>query len=288
MSTYTAIFSEKPWVATVNSHRAKLTSDASVRMKPYFVPSRLMEAAKRELEDMEKVGVIEKSSSSYCSPMMIVSNKDRRICICGNYHRLNTINRSTAEPVKVVFVWLANSKCFTKLELTNGYFQVPLEDSQKVAAFIKTVGLFQYFVLYLVVLIRQQYQFAMCGVQQHKSGVEVFMHDILTHLSTLKENTPVLEQMFRHLQAIKMIVKSSKCKVAQKMAEILDHAVGTGKCTCSEDEIWKIIDVLLPMTKKLVTTLLGLAGYYRAFVSYFTVEVLPLFNWLIKNSPYKE
>lgn len=145
MHEYSDILSDKPCVAKVDSHRDALTSDIPVFVKLCSVPIRLMKPDKK-IEDMEEAGVFERSTSSYCNPMVAVSKKDGHVHIRDIYCRLSAITRFTAKPIlntRVVFAWLAGSKFVTKQDLTKGYFQVPLEEERKrVTAFSKPWGLF--------------------------------------------------------------------------------------------------------------------------------------------------
>ena len=61
---------------------------------------------------------------------------------------MNAVTRFIAEPMpetKLVFSRLAKSKYFSKLDLTKGYFQVPLEEkSRNLTAFSTPWGLYHY------------------------------------------------------------------------------------------------------------------------------------------------
>ena len=61
MKKYSGVFSDKPGIAKVNyCHRINLTSSTPVQMKPYPVPIRLLDAVKKEMDNMEASGIIEK------------------------------------------------------------------------------------------------------------------------------------------------------------------------------------------------------------------------------------
>lgn len=93
-----------------------------------------MEVVRRELEDLEEAGVIERSTLSYYSSVIAVSKKNGRVHIFDDCHNLSAVTRLIVEPMphtKVVFAWLSGSKFFTKHDLIKLYFQVQLEEENE-------------------------------------------------------------------------------------------------------------------------------------------------------------
>ena len=100
---------------------------------------------------MAKAGIIEKSTSPYCSPLVVAAKKLGDVRLCGNYHQVNAKTNVTAKPMsdqQLIFAKLAKSKYFTNLDLTKSYFQIPLDPkSRNITAFTTPWGLYQYRVL---------------------------------------------------------------------------------------------------------------------------------------------
>ena len=87
---------------------------------------------------MEEDGVIRRSDSPYASPIVIVKKKDGSDRICVDYRKLNQITIFDPEPMistEDLLHKLNGSKYLTKLDLSNGYWQVPMkeEDIEKTA-----------------------------------------------------------------------------------------------------------------------------------------------------------
>ena len=96
---YSNVFSDKPGVAKVEEHKIHLTSTTPVRVKPYPIPLRMVDAIKKEVNEMEQAGIIEKSESPYCSPIVVIQKKDGSVRICGDYRRVNAVTQVDAEPM---------------------------------------------------------------------------------------------------------------------------------------------------------------------------------------------
>lgn len=292
LGKYGDVFSDKPGVARVERHTIELNSTVPVRIKPYPIPLRLQDQVRKEIREMEAAGIIEKSSSSYCSPMVVVSKKDGGVRICGDYRRVNALTKVDAEPMcdlRTIFASLAGSKFFSKFDLTKGFFQIPLDPaSRKITAFGTPDGLYQYTVLpFGLTNSPAVFNRMMRNVLQDIPGVEIFVDDVLVHSSTFSKHLHLLDKVLSKLRKFNLTVKPSKCEVGQSQVQYLGHVIGDGFCGCQDDKITKIRDAPRPTTKKQVRAFLGLVGYYRDFIPQFTTVALPLYDLVKKHSPNK-
>ena len=193
---YGRLFCDKPRVARVPSHTIELISQTPVKVKPYPIPLRLMSKVKHEIEVMVEAGIIEKSVSPYCSPLVVAAKKTGEVRLCGDYRQVNAKTKIIAEPMsdqRLIFTRLAKSKYFTKLDLTKGYFQIPLElRSQEITAFVTPWGLYQYRVLpFGLTNAPAVFNCVMREVFQDIPGVEIFVDDVLIHTAEFGEHLRV-------------------------------------------------------------------------------------------------
>ena len=70
-------------------HKIPTDECQPVRQKPYQLPPAYKEAVMKELEDMEKTGIMKQSNSEWSSPTVIVTKKHGGICICVDFRKLN-------------------------------------------------------------------------------------------------------------------------------------------------------------------------------------------------------
>ena len=90
--------------------------------------------------------VIESSDSPYSSPIVLVKKKDGSIRFCIDYRALNAITVGDACPIPdhdAIMSKMCNTKYFTKLDLTKGYWQIGIaNDSRKILPFKMQVSYF--------------------------------------------------------------------------------------------------------------------------------------------------
>ena len=111
----------------------------------------MREALSKEIDTMLSLGIIEPSSSPYASPVVMVRKSDNSIRVCCDFRKLNRISVFDAEPMPTadeIFAQLSGCNYFSKFDLSKGYWQVPMKDSDKdVTAFTTHRGLFRFTVM---------------------------------------------------------------------------------------------------------------------------------------------
>lgn len=87
---------------------------------------------------MLQAGIIEPSVSAWTSPLVPVNKKDGSLRLCVDYRKLNTVTEDDRYPmprVDELLEKLGRSAYISTLDLTKGYYQVPVsqEDQAKTA-----------------------------------------------------------------------------------------------------------------------------------------------------------
>ena len=94
------------------------------------IPYSHREMVKRELNEMLASGVIRPSTSPWASPIVLVEKKEGGVKFCVDFHKLNQGARFDAYPmplVEEVFKSIGTSAVVTTLDLTSGYWQIPMD-----------------------------------------------------------------------------------------------------------------------------------------------------------------
>ena len=125
-----------------------LTTDDPVRCRPYAVPYSRREALNSEINKMLEMGIIERSNSPYAAPVVMVQKKDNTVRFCIDFRRLNKVTIFDPEPMpnpEDLFTQLTKSKFFSKIDLSKGYWQIPVSEHSKAkTVFVTPIGQYQF------------------------------------------------------------------------------------------------------------------------------------------------
>ena len=83
---------------------------------------------------MEEEGIIERSSSEWASPAVLVKKKKGSLRMCVDYRRLNAVSQVDAYPmprIDDIIDRLGDARFITTLDLSRGYWQVPVRINPK-------------------------------------------------------------------------------------------------------------------------------------------------------------
>uniref|UniRef100_A0A8C5N2U3 ribonuclease H n=1 Tax=Leptobrachium leishanense TaxID=445787 RepID=A0A8C5N2U3_9ANUR len=144
----TDFFSEMPGLTTVVHHDIVVEPGVRINVKPYRIPEARREAVSAEIRKMLALGIIEESHSDWSSPIVLVPKPDGSIRFCNDFRKLNAVSRFDAYPmprVDELIDQLGTARYITTLDLTKGYWQIPLTNrAREKTAFSTPDGSFQY------------------------------------------------------------------------------------------------------------------------------------------------
>lgn len=95
-------------------------TDINVRTKPYPIPLHFKSHVNDEIQEFLRLCVIEKSDSEYCSPLLMVEQKDKSIRLCTDYRSLNAKTKYDHVPMQdpqALLSHISESTFFSKLDL---------------------------------------------------------------------------------------------------------------------------------------------------------------------------
>ena len=198
--------------------------------KPRPVPYAYREKVEQELRRLEHDGIIQPVRfSEWAAPIVPVLKANGSMRICGDY-RL-TVNQAALKEsyplprIEDLLSNLAGGDTFTKLDLSNAYQQVALnEESRKYVVINTHLELFQYNRLpFGVASAPAIFQRIMDSLLQGIPNVVVYLDDILVTGKTLKEHRQNLETVLTRLSQAGLRLKSSKCTFFKPEVQYLGH-----------------------------------------------------------------
>ena len=164
---------------------------------------------------MLELGVIEHSKSPYSFPIVMIRKKDGTNRCCIDFRQLNRITIFNAEPMpnaEEMFMKVAGHQVFSRLDLTKGYWQVPMSDSsKKLTAFSTPLGLFQFRTMpFGLVNAPAVFSRLMRKLLDNTDNIDNFIDDILVFTMTWTEHKDVLIDLFQRLHSAGLTAKPSK------------------------------------------------------------------------------
>ncbi|KAK7105148.1 hypothetical protein V1264_016564 [Littorina saxatilis] len=290
MGDFTHRFSDVPGSTSLVEHEVHLTSDVPVRSKPYPIPFQARESLKKDIDNMLKMGVIRESSSPYSSPVVVVKKKDGTNRVCIDFRKVNKITVFDPEPMPTatdLFRQLTGSKIFSKIDLSKGYWQIPVreEDIPK-TAFATPDGTYE--------CLRMPFGMVNSGATLTRGmrkmlkgmkNVVYYWDDLLVHTETFAEHLETLRELFSRLTKANLTVRPSKCILGTDNVDFIGHSLKEGQKGLLLENVTKILNAPRPETKKQVRSFLGLAGYYREFIPNFAAITAPLSDMTRKGCP---
>ncbi|XP_072030803.1 uncharacterized protein [Amphiura filiformis] len=151
LEAHTTVFSDVPGKTHLVEHEIKTTSDIPVRQRAYRTPHALKDKVRAEINNMLQLGIIEPTTSAYASPIVVVAKPGGDIRLTTDFRTLN--KSCDFDPYRMprideILDEVANAKFISTLDLTKGFYQVPLSPaSQAKSAFVCSFGQFCYKVL---------------------------------------------------------------------------------------------------------------------------------------------
>ena len=293
LENYLDVLTDVPGRTSVCSYDLKLMSDVPIRKKPYPVPQALKDTLRDEVHKMLESGIIESSNSPYCSPSVVVRKKDGSNRYCVDYRALNNVTVFDAEPMPCLddlFQQIGTqSNYLSKLDLSKGYWQLPLSPQTKpMTAFATELGLMQFTVLpFGLQGAPAAFSRLMRLVLRDLDHVKNFIDDIIIHTNTWEQHISTLREVLQRLREAGLTARPTKCQLGFEEIEFLGHKIGNGKLEPMLDKVHAIQKADPPQTKKQLRSFLGLASFYRRYVPNFAAVTCPLTDATKNGRPNK-
>ena len=233
LGKHSDLFKEE--LGTISGYEATLQVQADARpkfFKPRPVPFAIKGAIEAELDHLEASGVITKVvHSEWAAPIVPVPKKNGKFRICGDYkviiNQALDVDQYPLPKPDDLFATLAGGKKFTKLDLTQAYQQLKLdEESTKYVTINTHCGLYRYTRLpFGIASAPAIFQKLMDSVLQGLPHVICYIDDILVTGTSDDDHLKNLSTVLERLQKHGFRMKRDKCEFLQPAVEYLGHKI---------------------------------------------------------------
>lgn len=245
-----------------------------------------------EVQELCRLGVMEPSSSPWCSRLVSVPKADggRRLVV--DYRAVNECISDEPYPMPIVsdlLLQLRGSRFFGKLDCKSGYFQLGLDEaSRKYTAVDTKEGRFQFCRLPQGVNCAPRiFQRVMRSILDGISNVLVFIDDVVIHGATWTEYLDTLYKVLRRFEDVGLTLNGAKCVFAARELKVLGHVVSAVGVSPDPEKVDAFVKMPSPSSKTEVRQWVGCAGWYRRFVADFASIVAPLTHLLKETTVFE-
>lgn len=264
-------------------HEIDTGNECPIALNPRRVPIHVESKVDELVKELEKKNIIEKTSSSWNFPIVVVPKKNGEIRMCIDYRQLNALTKRPVYYIpdsKQLFDCLEKARYFSSLDLSMGYHQISMNERDiEKTAFVTRTGQYAF----------KRMPFGLCGAPQSFQRVMasilreqnwkqcvIYLDDILIFGNTLTEHNARLRSVLQRLFEAGVKLSPLKCSFMKKEIKYLGHLINEKGLQTDPGKIDKIKNWPLPITGKQLHTFISLCGYYRKFVKNFAEIVRPL------------
>jgi len=272
-----------------------LTDDEPVyqRARRLAIPER--EMVNMQVNDWIRDGIVRPSLSDYASPIVLVKKKDGSTRLCVDYRRLNKKIIRDRYPLPLVedqLDALQGAKLYSTLDLRNGFFHVPVDESScKYTAFITPDGQYEFlrvpFGLCNSPAIFQRFINVVFRNLIQAKVVLTYLDDLIIPSIDYETGIRSLSQVLQVASEAGLDINWQKCSFLKKRVEFLGHIIENGYVYPSERKVKAVKDFPEPTSIKRVQSFLRLSGYFRKFVSQYSLIARPLSDLLKANAKFE-
>ena len=276
-------------------HHIEMKSNEPIFRKQYEIPEAHKQLLQTQIQEWLKLGVIQPSRSRYNSPMFLVPKKDGSLRVVQDFRALNANSQDDRYSMKDVSecigdIGRAGSTIFSTLDLTSGFWQMPLTpESQHLTAFsVPGLGQFEWVMSPMGLLgcpasFQRLVEAAMNGLTQ----VIVYIDDLLLHTTTHPDHRQRLQLLFNRLRQTGLKVNLKKCEFGATNVSYLGFRLTPNGILPGTDKLKAVRDTPPPSNIHQVRQFTGLCNFFRTHVRNFAQICGPLHKLTHKDTHWK-
>jgi hypothetical protein len=244
-------------------------------------PPRVQSPAKqaeilKQVFELLRTKVIEPSTASYYSQVILASKTNDKWQFCVDYRKLNDCTQLASWPIPNIDQMFGrlgthHSNLFGVMDLTAGYHKAPVSlGTQAFLAFICFCRIFQFYRLPFgpkrAPSYFQQMMTSVVLIGHIYYICEMNLDDCIVHAvgddQFIERLEKVQEQFLKHL----ITLKPKKCKFGMSVVEYCSKQIDKSGLSMSKKKIQRVLDFPKPQTAHQMKQFVGLANYFHDYV----------------------
>lgn len=279
----------------IMSHKVTLKDKEPIYVKQFRIPESHRSVLLDHLQNWIKLGVVSPSRSSYNSPIFCVPKKDGSLRPVLDFRAVNdssfTDKYSQNEIQDCIdALGRSKSKVFSSLDLTCGFWQLPLDEkSREYTAFtIPGVGSFHWNMTPMGLRgSPASFGRLMDFVMRNLPSCITYQDDVLIHARNHAEQYVELQKAFDRVRAHGLKLNVKKCQFGQREVSYLGFLLTPDGILPGLDKTKAIRDFEPPKNIRQVREFIGLCNYFRNSIKNFSAIASELTKLTRKDSEWK-
>ena len=272
-----------------STYHMEIKDDVSpVAVPPRKVPFALKDRLKNELDHMEKMGIIEKveKSTDWVNALVVVEKPNGKLRICLDPRPLNqAIKRQhyRLPTTEEIISQMTGAKVFSKLDASNGYWQIAVDDSTDLLTFGTAFGRYKFKRMpYGIHSASEIFQLEISKIIADCEGSVNSQDDIIVWGETKEIHDQRLHKVLAKIKESGLKLNQSKCLFGVTELTFLGHVMSAEGVKPDPKKIEAITAMPVPTTKVELQRFLGMVNYLGKFIPNLSDETAPL-RALLRN-----
>jgi len=276
-----------------HAHHIVLEDGAQPPWGPiYPLSATELETLRNWLTKAEQKGWIRPSTSPCGAPVIFVPKKGGELRLVVDFRALNKLTRKDRGPLPLIseiLDRLATAKIFTKIDLKDAYYRIPLRagDEWK-TAFRTRYGHFEFLVLPMGLanspatfqgLINK----ALAGLTDFICIV--YLDDILIYSDDPAAHESHVRLVLEKLREYELFANPKKCEFSVEKVSFLGFIISPNGVEMEPARVAAIAQWPLPESKHDIQVFIGFTGFYRRFIPGYSKLSSPLTDLLRNDAP---
>lgn len=275
-------------------HHIDVNGARPSKQRHYAVSPAIEKMMFEEVDRMLSLGVVEKSSSAWNSPVTVVKKSNGKARLCLDARQVNSITVKDAYPmpkIDSIISRLNETQFISSVDLKDAFWQIELDEESrdKTAFTIPGRPLYQF----------TRMPFGLCNAAQSmcrlmdlaipselRGCVFVYIDDLLVVSESWETHLERLEMVATSLRKANLTINVDKSHFAMKSLKYLGNVIGNGEIKPDPDRVVSITEFPTPKTIKQVRRFLGMTGWYHRYIHGYATLAAPMTDLLKKSDHF--
>lgn len=275
------------------NYEIKVTG-SPIKQRYYPISPAMQKIVNAELDEMLRLGVVQKSNSAWSSPILMVPKRDGSLRFCVDYRKVNQVTEKDAYPLPYIshtLDKLRNAHYLTSLDIKAAYWQIPLhENSRQYTAFtVPNRGLFEFcrlpFGLTTAPSVFQRIIDRVIGADL-EPYVFTYLDDIIIITPTFEKHLEILKEVFERISNAGFKLNRNKCEFCKPEMKYLGYVINKCGLHVDPEKVQAILRYEKPKSTSDIRRFIGMTSWYRRHIENFSIIIAPLTRLLRKNARF--